>query len=202
MVVDYGMGNLRSVSKALEHLGSEVQVSDSPEAIQKAHKVVLPGVGAFGDAVKELQKRKLMQPLQDFLSSNRPFLGICLGLQLLFSSSEESSDMKGLGIMAGKVRSFRTKTVKIPHMGWNSVHILKRHPVLEGIPNEAFFYFVHSYYALPDDAAATLAVTEHGGESFASVVGGPSLVATQFHPEKSQEAGLALLRNFLSWQNS
>jgi len=150
VVVDYGMGNLRSVSKALEHLGGQVKVSASPGDIEKADKLVLPGVGAFGDAVSELKSRDLFNPVVNYIQSQKPFLGVCLGLQLLFKISEESPNVAGLGTIPGKVQLFQSKDVKIPHMGWNQVRIRKQHPLLQGVPDESYFYFVHSYYAVPD----------------------------------------------------
>ncbi len=198
IVVDYGMGNLRSVSKALEHLGAKVKVSSSPANIKKASKLVLPGVGAFGDAVKELKNRKLFQPIQDFIGRKRPFLGICLGLQLLFLASEESPKTKGLGIFEGSVNRFRSKDIKVPHMGWNSVSLCSKHPWLKGVPNHSYFYFVHSYYAAPSDRKITVGETTCGDETFAAVIGGDNLLATQFHPEKSQKLGLQILKNFIA----
>ena len=197
IVVDYGMGNLRSVSKALEFLGGQVKISSSPEEILKADKLVLPGVGAFGDGMKELDARKLSQPIRDFIQSKKPFLGICLGLQLLFPSSEESTGAAGLNVFPGEVIKFRSSGVKIPHMGWNQVHVLKPHAFFKGIPDESFFYFVHSFYANPKDPALAIGETAYGEETFASILGTETALATQFHPEKSQDAGLALLRNFV-----
>ena len=199
VVVDYGMGNLRSVSKALEHLGGKVKVSSSPSDIKKADKLVLPGVGAFGDACEELSARNLTKPITEFIGSRKPFLGICLGLQLLFEESEESPGVRGLGIYPGKVQRFRSSNIKIPHMGWNDVRIVNGHPLLKGIVSGSFFYFVHSYYAVPEDPALTVCETVCGEEKFAAMIGTKTTFATQFHPEKSQAAGLALLKNFLAW---
>ncbi|HLD50413.1 MAG TPA: imidazole glycerol phosphate synthase subunit HisH [bacterium] len=197
IVVDYGMGNLRSVSKALEFLGGKVKVSSVPEEILKADKVVLPGVGAFGDGMRELTLRGLAEPLRVFIQSKKPFLGICLGLQLLFPASEESAGSKGLDIFPGEVIKFRSRDVKIPHMGWNQVRQIKEHPFLKGIPAESFFYFVHSFYAKPKNADLVIGLTGYGDEEFASILGTDTALATQFHPEKSQQAGLDLLRNFV-----
>ncbi len=198
LVVDYGMGNLRSVAKALEHLGASVKVSASPRDIESADKVVLPGVGAFGDAAQELERLQLADPLRAFLQTKKPFLGICLGLQLLFPQSDESQGVAGLGILSGKVQLFRNKEIKIPHMGWNSVSFQKKHPLLRGIPDSSYFYFVHSYYAVPEKKDLVIGTAQHG-ETFAAILGGESFFATQFHPEKSQSAGLAILKNFLAW---
>ena len=199
VVVDYGMGNLRSVSKALEHLGGKIRVSSRPKDIENADKVVLPGVGAFGDAVRELHYRNLFEPLKIYLTNRKPFLGICLGLQLLFPSSEEDTTATGLGTFPGRNKRFESSTVKVPHMGWNQVHFPTQHPLLRGVPDNAYFYFVHSFYACPEDPQIVLGACRHGDEKFAALLGQESIVATQFHPEKSQKAGLALLKNFIDW---
>lgn len=197
-VIDYGMGNLRSVSKALEKVGGEVQVSSHPEDIQKAQKLVIPGVGAFGDGVKELQKRNLFEPIQEALRKGKAALGICLGMQLLFETSEESPGVEGLKIFSGKVERFQNSRVKIPHMGWNEmIKKEKNPPPFQGIEDKSFFYFVHSFYPVPKDKTIVWGTTEYGGEEFASFVGKGSLWASQFHPEKSQQAGLQILRNFV-----
>ncbi len=198
-VVDYGMGNLRSVSKALESLGGNVKVSACGEDIQKADKLVLPGVGSYGDAVRELHQRNLFEPILDYLKSHRPFLGICLGLQLLFTSSEESPEVSGFGIFPGKVRSFVSSQVKIPHMGWNQIRKRQEHPLLRTIPNGTYFYFVHSFFATPESPQLTLASCTYGDEEFTAILGNERIFATQFHPEKSQQAGLEILKNFLQW---
>ena len=199
VVVDYGMGNLRSVSKALEHLGGKVKVSSSPKDIRNSDKVVLPGVGAFGDAVRELQSLKLFEPIREFILNKKPFLGICLGLQLLFAESEESTGNVGLGVCPGRVQAFRSAKVKIPHMGWNDIRIQKRHPLLKGIADGSFFYFVHSYYGVPTDQNIVAATCLYGEENFAACLATETAFATQFHPEKSQETGLTILKNFLNW---
>ncbi len=197
IVVDYGMGNLRSVSKAIEHLGGKVQISSSPADIQKADKVVLPGVGAFGGGMQELNARGLVEPLCTFIQSKKPFLGICLGLQLLFPSSEESPNSPGLGVFPGDVIKFRSKGIKVPHMGWNQVKFAKSHTFLKGVPDESFFYFVHSFYAKPQDPKLNIGMTSYGSEAFPAILGTETALAVQFHPEKSQQAGLDLLRNFI-----
>jgi len=192
------MGNLRSVSKALETMGSEVVVSSLPSDLNCADKIVLPGVGAFGGASKELQRRKLFEPLRTFIQKKKPFLGICLGLQLLFEESEESPGQRGLAIFRGKVRKFQSTAVKIPHMGWNQMTLLRKGaPLFENIPDESFFYFVHSYYAVPQDSLLVAGECTYGQERFAAFVGEGKTWASQFHPEKSQEAGLQILRNFV-----
>lgn len=197
IILDYGMGNLRSVSKALEHLGAEVRVSPDAADIGTADKLVLPGVGAFGDAAVELRRRGLFEPVRGFIRAGKPFLGICLGLQLLFASSEESPGAEGLGVVPGRVRLFHSKTVKIPHMGWNQIAIRRSDRLLEGVPEGSYFYFVHSYYAVPDDASAVLASCRYGEEEFPAIIQRDNIYAAQFHPEKSQKAGLRLLKNFL-----
>ncbi|OGW78153.1 MAG: imidazole glycerol phosphate synthase, glutamine amidotransferase subunit [Omnitrophica bacterium GWA2_52_8] len=198
-VIDYGMGNLRSVSKALELMGARVCVSSDPEVIGHAQKVILPGVGAFGQAMTELEKRKLTAPLRQFISSGGPFLGICLGLQLLFEFSKESEGVPGLALLSGDVRSFDPSQGKIPHMGWNSVDLQIQHPLLSGIKNRSYFYFVHSYYGVPRDQNTVAGICRYGSQTFAAMIAWRNIFATQFHPEKSQSAGLKLLENFTHW---
>lgn len=199
-VLDYGMGNLRSVTKALEKLGGRAQVSSSPEELREAEKLVLPGVGAFGDGVSELRSRKLFDPLREVLLEGRPFLGICLGMQLLFEESEESPSVQGLGIFRGKVQRFRNSELKIPHMGWNEMKIQKADvPLLKEIREGSYFYFVHSFYPVPQEESLVVATCEYGGEEFPAFVGKDRVWACQFHPEKSQEAGQQILRNFLAF---
>ena len=200
LVIDYGMGNLRSVSKALEHLGGKVEIGSSGKEIRGAEKIVVPGVGAFGDAMAELEKLDLVDPLREAISEGKPFLGICLGLQLLFESSEESPGSRGLRVWNGKVQAFRSPDIKIPHMGWNDIHFEKRHPLLKGIPDGSFYYFVHTYYAVPAVDELVVGSCLYGEEPFAAMVGDQNVFATQFHPEKSQAAGLAILKNFISWK--
>jgi len=195
-VVDYGMGNLRSVSKALETLGFPTRVSGDPAELRRCRGIVLPGVGAFRDCMENLSRQGLLPFLNDALADARPFLGICLGQQLLFTESEEFGRHKGLGFIPGKVVRFPAgASLKIPHMGWNRVEFATDHPMLRGIPSGSYFYFVHSYYVVPDDPSVIACRTSYGIE-FASGVGAGNLLAVQFHPEKSQVAGLALLSNF------
>ena len=195
-IVDYGMGNLRSVQKAFEKLGFEAEICSRPEQIERADKLVLPGVGAFRDAIAHLKQQELAQPVLQHIKADRPFLGICLGLQLLFDVSEEDGNWKGLGVTPGKVVRFEDRPgLKIPHMGWNSLQQVGSHRLLEGIPEDAHFYFVHSYFVAPTDESVVAARTEHG-ERFVSVIARGNLFATQFHPEKSQRVGLKLLQNF------
>jgi glutamine amidotransferase len=198
-IIDYGMGNLRSVSKALEYLGASYRLCATGQDLGKTDKIILPGVGAFGDAMKELKSRGFIGPLGDLIARKAKLLGVCLGLQLLFEKSEENPGVKGLGIFKGSVRKFRSKSVKIPHMGWNDLKILKRHPLLAGIASGEYFYFVHSYCGKPSVKSLTLASCRYGREDFAAVVGQGNVFATQFHPEKSQAAGLRILKNFIRW---
>jgi glutamine amidotransferase len=195
-IVDYGMGNLRSVQKAFEHIGAEAQFVTRPAEADGAQKLVLPGVGAFRDAIHELQRTGLDQPVREHIASGKPFLGICLGLQLLFDVSYEDGQWEGLGVLPGKVVRFADQPdLKIPHMGWNSLEFAKPTRLFEGVPAGSSFYFVHSYYVVPDDESVIAARTEHG-TPFVSAVARNNLFATQFHPEKSQSLGLRLLRNF------
>ncbi|MDD5218227.1 MAG: imidazole glycerol phosphate synthase subunit HisH [Candidatus Omnitrophica bacterium] len=196
-VVDYNMGNLRSVSKALEHLGAEVRVSAEARDIARCDKLVLPGVGAFKDAIWELKARGLFDPIREHIRTGKPFFGICLGLQLLFLHSDENPDAEGLGIFPGRVRRFESGNVKIPHMGWNEVAIRKPVPMLDGVPDGSSFYFVHSYYAVPDDPELVGGVCEYGSDSVTAILAHDNVFATQFHPEKSQEMGLRILKNFI-----
>jgi glutamine amidotransferase len=200
-IVDYGMGNLRSVQKGLEKVGSGGQIVRTAAEILAADKVILPGVGAFGDAMKHLGELGLVQPLREFAASGRPFLGVCLGLQLLFEVSHEEGEFTGLGILPGSVERFdfthtpAGRGLKVPHMGWNQVHWTQPSPLLAGIESGAYFYFVHSYYAVPADERVTLGLCDYGYR-FAAIVHRDNIFATQFHPEKSQAAGLQILRNF------
>jgi glutamine amidotransferase len=196
VIVDYQMGNLRSVQKAFGKVGVSADISSDFRHIQQADRLILPGVGAFGDAMRELADRQLVDPIRDFLSSGRPFLGICLGLQLLFDQSEEGTGQTGLGFFAGSVRRFQLpEPLKVPHVGWNTVSSRAPTGLLRGIPDGSYFYFVHSYYVQPRDTQIAVLHTDYGGPFCSMVIDG-NVVATQFHPEKSQQLGLQLLRNF------
>lgn len=204
-VIDYGMGNLRSVEQALRHVADEqsVIVTSDPAEVLAAKRVVFPGQGAMPDCVRELDARGLRQPVLD-AAANKPFLGICIGLQMLFEHSEEG-DAAGLGILPGRVKRFPSgmtdtsgNKLKVPHMGWNEVRQSRRHPLWAGIAPDARYYFVHSYYVEPADAALETAYTEYPFR-FTSAVGRDNIFAVQFHPEKSQQAGLSLLFNFVNW---
>jgi len=200
-IIDYQMGNLRSVQKAFEFVGVEATVSSDPHEIAAAEKLVLPGVGAFRDAIDELRRRDLEGPIRDFVDSGRPMLGICLGLQLLFETGYEGGTHRGLGILAGEVVRFDGPAykghdgLKVPHMGWNSVTKKIDSPVLADIADGTHFYFVHSYYVRPSDPSIVAITCDYGGE-FCAMVAKDNLYATQFHPEKSQADGLNLLKRF------
>jgi glutamine amidotransferase len=194
--VDYGSGNLRSVCKALEASGASTTLVSEASQLAGLDAVVVPGVGAFGDCAANLQAAGLWEPLREWIKAGRPYLGICLGYQLLFESSEESPGVSGLGVLPGTVIRFSDAGRKVPHMGWNSLSDLKG-PLFQGLPEETSFYFVHSFFPVPEDAAITSSTCDYGRRFAASVSLG-ALHATQFHPEKSQAAGQAVLRNFLS----
>ncbi len=201
-IIDYDMGNLRSVSKAFEKLGATTVITRDPQVIAKAERVVLPGVGAFRDCMGHIEEYGLVEPIKEAVAGGRPFLAICIGLQLLFEESHEDGIHKGLGIVKGRVVRFpkphreARSDYKIPHMGWNSIKRDKDSALLTDIPDGEYFYFVHSYYAECEEPGVTLTTTEYGVE-FVSSIERDNLMATQFHPEKSQTAGLKLLKNFL-----
>lgn len=193
-VIDYGMGNLRSVQKALEHIGMDAEVTSDAATLLRADGAVLPGVGAFADCMKNLTETGLIPTVMGFIASGRPFLGICLGLQLLFDSSLEGGLYKGLGVLGGQVVPL-PKDRKVPHMGWNSLNIATPEPLFKNLPGEAFVYFVHSFHAVPDDDRIISATTDYGIPVTAAVQSG-NVFGTQFHPEKSGDIGLQILRNF------
>lgn len=199
-IVDYGRGNLHSVTKALERVAgpARVEVTDSPAVVDRAERVVLPGVGAFGDTMQGLAARGLIPALRRVFDSGRPFLGICMGMQALFAASEESPGVEGLGILPGTLHRLRAEGLKIPHMGWNTLAFPRRTPLFEGVPDGVHVYFVHSYCADLSDPSVVAAVAEHG-EAFAAAIARPPLFGTQFHPEKSQAVGLQILANFVNW---
>lgn len=195
-IVDYGMGNLRSVQKACERLSVSAQICTRPDDLADCEKLILPGVGAFRDAIAELRRQEFVEPIKRHIAADKPFLGICLGLQLLFDVSYEEGTWEGLGVVPGKVVRFADRPdLKVPHMGWNRVEPIGESPLLAGIPRDSYFYFVHSYYVVPEDESIVAARTEYG-ESFTSVIQRGRMFATQFHPEKSQQVGLRLLQNF------
>ncbi len=195
-IIDYGMGNLRSVQKAFEKVGHQAIITADPAQVAAADKVVLPGVGAFEDAAAELRRLGLVEPVLEAIDSGKPFLGICLGLQLLFDVSYENGRHEGLGVIPGEVVRFDLpKEFAVPHMGWNQLNIRRRPPILEGVAEGAFVYFVHSYYVAPADAEVIATETDYG-IPFCSMIWRDNVFATQFHPEKSQAEGLKILKNF------
>lgn len=195
-IIDYQMGNLRSVQKGFERVGHQAVITSDPVQIAQAEKLVLPGVGAFADAMSELNRRKLVGPIRTAIDEGKPFLGICLGLQLLFETSYEDGCHQGLGVLAGEVVRFDLPApFKVPHMGWNQAIIRQQAPLLTDVEQETYFYFVHSYYVVPRDPEVVAMETEYH-QPFCSMIWRNNLVATQFHPEKSQAKGLVLLKNF------
>lgn len=195
-LIDYGMGNLRSVFKALETVGARVEVVSTPPEISAAEAVILPGVGNFGDGMERLRSAELDKSVLRTIAADKPFLGICLGMQMLMEGSEEAPGQPGLGIYSGQVVRFPEGVEKVPHMGWNSIEIRQAHPCLAGVDDGTFFYFVHSYFVKPKDDSASLAICDYI-LPFAAAIGGGNVFATQFHPEKSQDDGLRILRNFV-----
>ncbi|WP_029522877.1 imidazole glycerol phosphate synthase subunit HisH [Persephonella sp. KM09-Lau-8] len=195
-VVDYGMGNLRSVAKALEKVGFDVKVSSEPKDVENAKAIVVPGVGAFGDAMHNLDRLNLLEPVIKSIKAGKPYLGICLGLQILFEYGYEFGEHEGLGVLKGKVIRFENKEgYKVPHMGWNQVWIKQEEGFFSDIKNGEYYYFVHSFYAVPSNNSDIAATTDYSVE-FCSAVQKDNIWAVQFHPEKSQKAGLQLLKNF------
>lgn len=200
-IVDYDIGNLRSIEKAFEHVGVEVLRTDDADRIAAAERLVLPGVGAFGACIGEIRRRGLEAPVVDFAATGRPFLGVCVGMQLLFEESEERGRHEGLGLLPGRIIRFdddfreNGTPLKVPHMGWNTISPQRETALLDEIDAESFFYFVHSFYADPEEPGDVLAATPYG-VSFPAIVGRNNVFGVQFHPEKSQRNGLRLLRNF------
>lgn len=196
-IVDYGMGNLRNVEKAFYAVGASVEVTRSKRVIAEASAIVLPGVGAFRDCMENLERYGLIEIVLRSIEKGKSYFGICLGLQILFSESEEFGSHRGLGLIPGKVVRFDLDPgYKVPHMGWNTVKIVKEVPILEGIRTGDFFYFVHSYYVVPVEDGAIATVTDYG-KPFVSSIAKENIFATQFHPEKSQKKGLQILQNFV-----
>jgi glutamine amidotransferase len=200
-IIDYGMGNLRSVQKAFEQVGCDAVVTADPAVVAKADKLVLPGVGAFRDCIRNLTDGGFVDPIKAHVAAGKPFLGICLGLQLLFTESEEFGRHQGLGIIPGRVERFPEglqeggEPLKVPHMGWNRIEIRRPAPLFRGVEDGSFVYFVHSYYVVPDDPAVIATETGYGA-TFCSSIWRDNVMATQFHPEKSQAVGLRMLKNF------
>ena len=200
-IIDYGAGNLRSVERALQHLGVDCRITSSPEDILSSERVVFPGVGAAASAMETIRSRGLDVVIRETVESKTPFLGICLGAQIVLARSEEDGNIPCLGIIAGSARRFPDSGLKIPHMGWNDISIVRAHPLLEGIDRRAQFYFVHSYYPEPALSEDIIATTSYGIE-FASILGRGNTVVTQFHPEKSGPPGLRMLKNFCQWNGA
>ena len=198
-IIDYGVGNLVSAEKAFVALGADVRVTSDESTIREASKIVLPGVGAFGDCMKNLEESGLIPVLKESVAAGKPLLGICVGLQVLFDGSEESPGAKGLGLIHGMVKKIQAPGLKVPHMGWNDLILDRPHPVLEGIATGDHAYFVHSYHFRVADPAHRLAFCTYGGE-ITAIVGRDNILGTQFHPEKSQSTGLRLIGNFLRWK--
>lgn len=196
-VVDYGAGNLRSIQKALERQGLQVRIIDAPDALEGAEALVVPGDGAFGPAMARFRAQGFADRIRAFVDSGRPFLGVCLGMQLLFEESEEDGLHRGLGLLPGRVVRLRGG-VKIPHMGWNALRLLRPSPLLDGCATGEHVYFIHSYHAVPVDPELVAATVEYGGQ-VAAVVGRRNVWATQFHPEKSGGVGIRMLANFARW---
>lgn len=205
VIVDYGMGNIHSVEKALEFFGVDAEVTNKKDCIRKADRVILPGVGAFNDAIKELNRLDLVQAIAGHIKNKKPFLGICLGMQLLFEESKEGEGAEGLGILRGRVKKIEGKrNLKVPHIGWNQLkkasslksHTAKTCPLLKGVPENACVYFCHSYYVEPKDLFVVAATTDYGIK-FTSVVWKDNIYGVQFHPEKSQDIGLRIIENFV-----
>ncbi|MBF0610778.1 MAG: imidazole glycerol phosphate synthase subunit HisH [Magnetococcales bacterium] len=207
-LLDYGSGNLRSVAKAVEKMGGDVKITQRPEEAMQANYMILPGVGAFADCRRNLEAANLLEPVEHHIRAGKPFLGICVGMQLLYTTSHEFGCHPGLNHIPGQVIPFATTMVdpaddkrhlKVPHMGWNKVRQQQPHPLWQGIPDESHFYFVHSFHCQPEENSTVAAISEYG-IPFVAAACKDNIFATQFHPEKSQRLGLKLLENFLSWQ--
>lgn len=195
VIVDYGSGNLRSVQRGFERAGYSSTITRDPDIVADASHLVVPGVGAFSDCMANIEALQLLEPIRESIRAEKPYLGICLGLQILFSEGTEFGSRPGLGIFPGQVVRFPKNELKVPHMGWNQIQIVKETPVLRGIPNGAYFYFVHSYYGNPKEANYIATTTDYG-QRFPSSIAQGRLFACQFHPEKSQQMGRAILENF------
>jgi len=202
-IVDYKAGNLTSVELAIKKLGETCVITFNRDVILNSKRVIFPGVGAAGAAMNHIRQLNLTEILGEFIQSGKPFLGICLGAQIILQNSEENYNTSCMGFISGSTKGFKSNhahSFKVPHMGWNQVHFKRTHPILSGIPSESDFYFVHSYYPVPTNDEDTLGVTSYGNVDFTSIVGRNNIVACQFHAEKSGPVGLQLLKNFLEWE--
>ncbi len=195
-IVDYGMGNIHSVVKAVELYTDQVRVSNDPTHILDSKGIIMPGDGAFGQAMENLKKNGWVEPLKEYIIKDKLFLGICLGYQLLFSSSEEFGNYKGFDIIPGKIKKFDNSNMKVPHMGWNTVKLKGKSKFLNDIDTDSYFYFIHTYYSIVNDHDWIIGESEYG-KDFTCIVGKNNLIATQFHPEKSHNAGLKIIENFV-----
>ena len=197
VIIDYGIGNLRSIEKALLQVSSDVIRTDNPEIIDQASRLILPGVGAFGACIEEVRKRELEEPILDAVARGIPFLGVCVGMQMLFESSSEKGDYRGLGLLHGHIKELtpQDSSLKVPHMGWNVVQPVQPNPLLDGLPEHAYCYFAHSFYATKIDSDDVIAVTDYGG-SIPVAFARNQVYGVQFHPEKSHHVGLRILTNF------
>ncbi|GMT49157.1 MAG: imidazole glycerol phosphate synthase subunit HisH [bacterium] len=193
-IIDYGRGNLNNVVKSFMNFGYQAEIIDQPKSTKDINGLVLPGVGAFGDSMDSLNETGFTSYIQDYVASKKPFLGICLGLQLIFEQSDEFGEQKGLGLLKGRVTRFDIDE-KVPHIGWNQVEFKKESGIFKEVPDESYFYFVHSYYVIPEDPSV-ITTTSHYGIDFTSAIEHGNVYATQFHPEKSQKIGLQVIKNF------
>ena len=200
-IIDYEMGNLKSIYKCLKYLNVNSSITSDPKALLNADGVILPGVGAFGDAIKHLKEKNLLNIIRQVANEGKPLLGICLGLQLLFATSSEMGNFKGLNLINGEVILFEVgKVTKVPHIGWNNVDIQNLdHFLVQGIPNNSYFYFVHSFYSVPENEENILGLTKYGDTEFCSITSKDNVIATQFHPEKSSEYGIRIYQNFIDF---
>lgn len=201
VMIDYGAGNIRSAFKAFEHLGADIELTSDPHRVLRGDKLVLPGVGAFGAGMAELRRRDLEDPIHEAVGRGIPLLGICVGMQYLFETSDEMGQHTGLGLIPGRVTRFAPSAEhKVPHMGWNQLHHDQTHPLLKGVANGDYCYFVHSYYCIPTAPQDVVATTDYGPD-FCAIVGRENVFGLQFHPEKSHEIGLRILQNFIAMSN-